>query len=102
MSIQLLSKAIEDRMVVLFRHEGRQYAVEPYSVGYNKPLVMTAGPLILRGWCLSANAWCDFKVKHMSRLDVSNDRFTGDRLGHIDLLWVHRDIWGRRDSQRSN
>jgi hypothetical protein len=99
MSAQLLSKAIEDRVVVSFRHEGGQYAVEPYSIGYNKRLEKTDGPLILRAWCLSTNAWCDFEVRHMSSIEVSSNRFDVDRFGHHGLLWVIRDIWGRRDGQ---
>jgi hypothetical protein len=99
MSIQLLSKAIEDRVVVSFRHEGHQYLVDPYSVGYNQPLTKTAGPLILRGWWIPEDAWRDFQVKHMSRIELTDLHFAGDKPGHVDLLWVLRDIWGRADGQ---
>jgi hypothetical protein len=100
MSSQLLSKAIQDRAVVSFRHEGRQHTVEPHSIGYNKRLEKSGGPLILRAWCLSTNAWCDFEVRHMSSIEVSANRFAVERPGHHDLLWVIRDIWGRKDGQR--
>jgi hypothetical protein len=100
MSTQLLTKAIESRLAVSFRHEGRRYAVEPYSIGYNQRLEKTAGPMILRAWYQPEKAWLDFKVKHMSDVVVSSTRFVGARPGHIDLLWVYRDIWGRADGRR--
>jgi predicted DNA-binding transcriptional regulator YafY len=99
MSSQLLYKAIEGRVAISFRHEGQQWSVEPYSVGYNQPLVRTAGPLILRAWSLETAAWRDFEVRHMSSLVLSNSHFAGDRPDHADLLWVLRDIWGRADGQ---
>ncbi len=100
MSAQLLSKAIEDRVVVSFRHDDRRYTVEPYSIGYDQRLAKSGGPLILRAWYQPEKAWLDFKVKHMSNVEVSDNRFAGDRSGHVNLLWVHRDIWGRADGKR--
>jgi hypothetical protein len=100
MSTQFLTKAIESRSAVSFWHEGRRYAVEPYCIGYNQRLATSYGPMILRAWYQPEKAWLDFKVKHMSDIEVSNTSFAGDRPGHVDLLWVYRDIWGRADGRR--
>ena len=79
--------------------EGRRYVVEPYSIGYDRRLGKSGGPLTLRAWYQPGKAWLDFKVKHVSDIELSNSRFAGDRSGHVDLLWVHRDIWGRADGK---
>jgi hypothetical protein len=100
MSTQLLSKAIKDRVVVSFRHEGRRYAVEPYSLGYDQRLAKSGGPLILRAWYQPEKAWLDFKVKHMSDIALSDTRFAGDKPGHVDLIFVYTDIWGRGRADR--
>jgi predicted DNA-binding transcriptional regulator YafY len=95
MSAELLRKAIDDRAVISFHHEGSKYSVEPHSLGYNQALTLSAGPLLLRAWCITSKSWRDFQVKHMSRIEIGTEHFSGDRPGHLDLMWVIRDISGR-------
>jgi predicted DNA-binding transcriptional regulator YafY len=95
MSAELLRKAIDDRAVISFHHEGSKYSVEPHSLGYNQALTLSAGPLLLRAWCITSKSWRDFQVKHMSRIEIGTEHFSGDRPGHLDLMWVIRDISGQ-------
>lgn len=97
MSSQLLAEAIEKRVVISFRHEGQQHSVEPYSLGYDQRLPASMGPLVLRAWCLAREVWRDFAVKHMSGIELSDERFAGDRPGHARMSWVISDIWGQPD-----
>lgn len=53
--------------------------------------------MLLRAWCRAAKAWCDFNVKHMSSIELSDEPFTGDRPGHARMSWVLNDIWGQPD-----
>jgi hypothetical protein len=102
MSARVLTEAIENRLAVSFRHEGRRYVVEPYSIGYNQRLAKSGGPMILRAWYEPEKTWLDFRVKHMSDIVVTDTRFAGDKQGHVNLLWVHQDIWGRADGRSEN
>lgn len=99
MSLQQLRQAIDARATTSFQHEDGRYSVEPYCVGYNLPLTRTAGPLILRGWCLANHQWRDFQVKHMSSIKVTSEHFSPDRPEYSPLQWVIGDVFGRADGR---
>jgi hypothetical protein len=80
-------------MIVSFTHRGERYTVEPYSVGYERKDEPGNNPLILRAWC--EDGWRDFQVKFMSRLEISREQFSADRLGleRLAILLCH--VYGK-------
>ncbi len=96
MSAEIICDAIAARRLLTFVHKGERYLVEPYSLGYESKDSWGNSPLLLRAWC--DDGWRDFQVKFMSHLEVRDELFVNDRLGHRSMPKVLCDVYGKRRS----
>jgi len=78
--------------MVSFTHQGEEYIVEPYAVGYDER-DERGKPLLLRAWY--NNGWRDFEVKFMSTVEIDAKPFSGDRQGYRKMATVLCDVFGK-------
>ncbi|HRH44145.1 MAG TPA: hypothetical protein PKY82_21110 [Pyrinomonadaceae bacterium] len=77
----LLCQAINSRMLVQFKYDGRSRIVEPFCCG-----VITAGNYVLRGFQIRGAdktkplCWRLYELSEMSQLNITQHTFNGKRV----------------------